>query len=101
MLRFTKYEEARIIGARALQVAMGAPILVPITPEEFERMLAKYSRRVVSKHVSETLGARTETTTTTGPGGAPEPRSIALIEAKVRELLSRVAPAPEGRTDTP
>ena len=61
---------------------------VPITPEEFERMLAKYSRRVVSKHVSETLGARTETTTTTGPGGAPETRSIALIEAKVREALS-------------
>jgi DNA-directed RNA polymerase subunit K len=25
---YTKYEKARIIGARALQVAMGAPILI-------------------------------------------------------------------------
>jgi len=28
MIKFTKYEKARIIGARALQVAMGAPLLV-------------------------------------------------------------------------
>ena len=28
-MKFTKYEIARIIGARALQVSMGAPILVP------------------------------------------------------------------------
>ena len=27
-MRFTKYEEARIIGARALQLAMGAPLLI-------------------------------------------------------------------------
>ena len=27
-MEFTKYERARIIGARALQVAMGAPILI-------------------------------------------------------------------------
>ena len=26
--KFTKYEKARIIGARALQLAMGAPLLV-------------------------------------------------------------------------
>ena len=26
--RFTRYEIARIIGARALQIAMGAPLLV-------------------------------------------------------------------------
>lgn len=28
--RFTKYEEARIIGARALQISMGAPILIEL-----------------------------------------------------------------------
>ncbi|MDP3742458.1 MAG: DNA-directed RNA polymerase subunit K [Candidatus Micrarchaeota archaeon] len=27
---FTKYEEARIVGARALQLAMGAPPLIDI-----------------------------------------------------------------------
>lgn len=26
--KYTKYEKARIIGARALQIAMGAPILI-------------------------------------------------------------------------
>ncbi len=31
-MRFTKFEEARIIGARALQIAMGAPIL--FTPDK-------------------------------------------------------------------
>ena len=43
--RYTKYEKARIIGARALQIAMGAPILIntdktdpiEIAIEEFER----------------------------------------------------------------
>lgn len=33
---FTKYEKARIIGARALQIAMGAPILIPMNKEDFE-----------------------------------------------------------------
>ncbi|MCW7076566.1 MAG: DNA-directed RNA polymerase subunit K [Candidatus Syntropharchaeales archaeon] len=28
MKKFTKYEKARIIGARALQISMGAPVLV-------------------------------------------------------------------------
>ena len=27
-MEYTKYEKARIIGARALQVAMGAPLLI-------------------------------------------------------------------------
>jgi len=33
---FTKYEVARIIGARALQVAMDAPILLKFSKEELE-----------------------------------------------------------------
>ena len=28
MEKLTKYEEARIVGARALQIAMGAPVLI-------------------------------------------------------------------------
>ncbi len=47
MMRFTKYEEARIIGARALQIAMGAPILVPITPAEMEAI--KFSPVEIAK----------------------------------------------------
>ncbi len=34
--QFTKYEIARIIGARALQIAMDAPILVKISKERLE-----------------------------------------------------------------
>lgn len=36
--RLTKYEKARIIGARALQIAMGAPILVKMTKKSFEEL---------------------------------------------------------------
>lgn len=35
---FTKYEKARIIGARALQIAMDAPLLVKITEEELKNL---------------------------------------------------------------
>ena len=34
MMEYTKYETARIIGARALQVAMGAPVLVEIDKKD-------------------------------------------------------------------
>ena len=34
--RFTKYEIARILGARALQVSMNAPILLKISKDELE-----------------------------------------------------------------
>ena len=33
---FTKYEKARIIGARALQLAMGAPLLIELKKEDLE-----------------------------------------------------------------
>ena len=35
---FTKYERARIIGARALQIAMNAPLLVKISQEDLEKI---------------------------------------------------------------
>ncbi|MFX0169257.1 MAG: DNA-directed RNA polymerase subunit K [Candidatus Hodarchaeota archaeon] len=31
--RMTRYEKSRVVGARALQISMGAPILVRIDPE--------------------------------------------------------------------
>ena len=37
---FTKYEKARILGARALQIAMNAPLLVKLSKEDLE--LIKY-----------------------------------------------------------
>ena len=35
--KFTKYETARILGARALQIAMNAPLLVKISKEDLEK----------------------------------------------------------------
>lgn len=35
---FTKYERARIIGARALQISMDAPLLVKLNKEELEKI---------------------------------------------------------------
>lgn len=35
---FTKYEIARILGARGLQVAMDAPLLVKLSKEELEKV---------------------------------------------------------------
>jgi DNA-directed RNA polymerase subunit K/omega len=34
----TKYEKARLIGARALQISMGAPFMVKISEEELKKM---------------------------------------------------------------
>lgn len=41
-MRLTKYEKARIIGARALQLAMGAPFLIERPKKAFDTVkLAK------------------------------------------------------------
>ncbi len=45
--RYTKYEKARIIGARALQLSMGAPFLMKITDKELERL--KYNPIEIAK----------------------------------------------------
>ncbi len=36
--RFTKYEKARILGSRALQISMGAPFLIKISESDLETM---------------------------------------------------------------
>ena len=46
--QFTKYEIARILGARALQIAMDAPLLVKIDKEELERI--RYDAIKIAEH---------------------------------------------------
>jgi DNA-directed RNA polymerase subunit K len=36
--QFTKYERARIIGSRALQISMGAPFLLKIPKKKLEEL---------------------------------------------------------------
>lgn len=38
MESFSKYETARILGARALQIAMNAPLLIKISKEDLEKV---------------------------------------------------------------
>ena len=36
--QFSRYETARILGARALQIAMNAPLLIKISEEDLEKI---------------------------------------------------------------
>ena len=38
MKKYTRYERARLIGSRALQIAMGAPMLIELKKEDLERI---------------------------------------------------------------
>jgi len=38
MAQYTKYEESRIIGSRALQLAQGAPFMIKLSDKELENM---------------------------------------------------------------
>jgi len=38
MMKLTKYERARLIGARALQISMGAPLLLKLSKQEMEKL---------------------------------------------------------------
>ena len=38
MMQYTKYEKARLIGARALQISMGAPFLIKLEKKDLEQL---------------------------------------------------------------
>lgn len=38
VIEYTKYERARMIGSRALQLSMGAPFLVKLEKEDLEKI---------------------------------------------------------------
>jgi len=44
---FTKYEKARILGSRALQISMGAPYLIKMDKEQLEAI--KYNPLEIAK----------------------------------------------------
>jgi len=49
---FTKYETARIVGARALQIAMDAPLLLKLSEDELKEMQYD-SLRIAEKELQE------------------------------------------------
>ncbi len=38
MEEYTKYEQARIIGTRALQISMGAPFMIKLSDEDLKKI---------------------------------------------------------------
>lgn len=46
-MKYTKYETARIIGSRALQISMGAPYLLKISKKKLEEL--NYNPLSISK----------------------------------------------------
>ena len=38
MEKYTKYEQARMVGSRALQLSMGAPFLLTLNEKELEEL---------------------------------------------------------------
>ena len=46
-MQYTKYETARIIGARSLQISMGAPFMLRLTHKDLERL--RYSPLEIAK----------------------------------------------------
>ncbi len=45
---YTKYEKARIIGARALQIAMGAPVLIETNEKDpIEIAIKEFEKGVI------------------------------------------------------
>jgi DNA-directed RNA polymerase subunit K len=46
-LDFTRYEKARMIGSRALQISMGAPFMVKLSPKDLEDL--KYNPVEIAK----------------------------------------------------
>ena len=58
---YTRYERARIIGARALQISMGAPILVRTTKiDPLEIALAEFAENMVPITVKRPIGDKVE-----------------------------------------
>jgi DNA-directed RNA polymerase subunit K len=48
MQSYTRYERARIIGARALQISMGAPLLIKTARiDPLEIAIEEYSHNVI------------------------------------------------------
>jgi DNA-directed RNA polymerase subunit K len=47
VVNYTKYERARMIGSRSLQIAMGAPFLVKLSEEDLKKL--KYNPVSIAK----------------------------------------------------
>ena len=64
-MKYTRFERARIIGARALQISMGAPILIDLVKgivDPIEIATREFERNVLPITVKRELEARPDAT---------------------------------------
>jgi len=79
---FTKYERARILGARALQIAMNAPLLIKINSEELEKLNFDALRIAELEFNSEVLPISIKRP-------MPEKKESALARAKSAKVIEK------------
>ena len=68
MTEYTKFEQARMIGARALQISMGAPFLTKLNDEQLQKIsynpieIAKmeFKEGIIPIEVNKALGSTIE-----------------------------------------
>ncbi len=59
--KYTKYEKARIVGARALQISMGAPIIIEIPKDVIDPLriaLIEYENNAIPMTIKKRSKAR-------------------------------------------
>ena len=62
-MKYTRFERARIVGARALQISMGAPILIEVPKgivDPIEIATMEFTRQVIPITVKRELEARAD-----------------------------------------
>ena len=62
-MEYTRYEKARIVGARALQISMGAPILVKpdsVTDNPIQIAILEFENNVIPITVKRKMPPRRE-----------------------------------------
>ena len=94
---FTKYEQARILGARALQIAMNAPLLIKISDEDLEKIKfdalkiaeVELNSNILPISVNKPFPERKEEKLKRAKGNNLSDKKIEEIEAKEEEEIAK------------
>ena len=85
--QFSKYEVARILGARSLQIAMNAPLLIKIEKEDLEKIKfdalkiaeIEFNSNILPISIKKPLPQKKE-------GKLKRPKEVKLSDKKVKKL---------------
>ena len=85
--QFSKYEVARILGARSLQIAMNAPLLIKIEKEDLEKIKfdalkiaeIEFNSNILPISIRKPLPQKKE-------GKLKRPKEVKLSDKKIKKL---------------